>query len=58
MSSLFNKDIGALGAIEKKLTGLISRKSRLSYEETLDRLGLFPAESRKVSSDLIEAYQI
>ena len=52
------KDILAIEGVQRRFTRLIPGMSGLSYEERLDRLGLYSLEFRKLRGDLIETYKI
>ncbi|XP_055492007.1 uncharacterized protein LOC129697443 [Leucoraja erinacea] len=52
------KDIIAIGGVQRRFTRLIPGMPGLSYEERLDRLGLYLLEFRRLRGDLIETYKI
>ena len=54
-SPYYRKDIIKLERVQKRFTRMLPGLDGLSYKETLDRLGLFSLESRRLRDDLIEA---
>ena len=52
------KDILAIEGVQRRFTRLIPGMSGLSYEERLDRLGMYSLEFRRLRGDLIETYKI
>ena len=50
-SSYYQKDVEALERVQKRFT-------RISYEERLEKLGLFSLEQRRLRGNLIEVYKI
>ena len=57
-SSYYKKDIDILEKVQRRATKIIYGFSRLSYEERLRRLDLFPLHQRRIRGDLIETYKI
>ena len=54
----YQKDVEALEKVQKKFTRMLTRMEGISYEERLEKLGLFSLERRRLRDDLIEVYKI
>ena len=52
------KDILAIEGVQRRFTRLFPGMAGLSYEERLDRRGLYSLEFRRLRGDLIETYKI
>eukprot|EP00061_Rhincodon_typus_P012832 g38819.t1 len=57
-SSHYQKDMNALEKVQKRFTRMLPGMGEFSYEERLDRLGLFSLEGRRLRDNLIEVYKI
>ena len=57
-SLYLRKDVNALEAVQRRFTRLIPGMGGLSYEERLERLGLYPLEFRSIRGDLIKTYKL
>eukprot|EP00061_Rhincodon_typus_P016131 g44181.t1 len=55
---LYRKDVIALKKMKKRFTRMLLEVKSLSYEERLDRLGLFSLELRRMRGDLIKVFKI
>eukprot|EP00061_Rhincodon_typus_P005547 g25185.t1 len=52
------KDVDALGRVQKRFTRMLPGMGDFSSEERLDRLGLFSLECKRLRGDLIEVNKI
>ena len=50
------KDVEALERVQKRFTRMLPGMEGISYEERLEKLGLFSQERRRLRGDLIEVY--
>ena len=53
----YRKDVVALDRVQWRFTRMLPGMEHLSYEERLDRLGLFSLEQRRLRGELIEVYK-
>ena len=58
LSPHYQKDVKALKVVQKRFTGMLPRMEGISYEERLEKLGLFSLERRRLRCNLIEVYKI
>ena len=56
-SPTYEKDSWLLERVQKRATKMISGFSSLSYEQRLERLGMFSLRYRRLRGDLIEVYK-
>ena len=54
----YQKDVEALGRVQKRFTRMLPGMEGISYDERLEKLGLFSPERRRLKGDLIEVYKI
>ena len=54
----YQKDVEALEWVQKRFTRMLPGMECISYEERLEKLGLFSLERRRLRGDLIEIYKI
>ena len=54
----YQKDVEALERVQKRFTRMLPGMEDISYEERLEKLGLFSLERRRLREDLIEVYKI
>eukprot|EP00061_Rhincodon_typus_P002350 g17290.t1 len=54
----WQKDVVALQRVQKRFTSMLPGMEDISYEERLEKLGLFALERRRLRGDLIEFYKI
>ena len=54
----YQKDVMALEGVQKRFTRMLPGMEDISYEERLNKLGLFSLERRRLRGDLIEVYKI
>ena len=54
----YQKDVEALEKLQKRFTRMLPRMEGISYEERVEKLGLFSLERRRLRGDLIEVYKI
>ena len=52
------KDVEALERVQKRFTRMLPGMEGISYEERLNKLGLFSLERQRLRSDLIEVYKL
>ena len=52
------KDVEALDRVQKRFTRMLPGMEGISYEERLNKLGLFSLERWKLRDDLIEVYKV
>ena len=57
-SPLYEKDVEALERVQKRFTRMLPGMEGISYEERLEKLGLFSLERLRLRDDLIEIYKI
>jgi len=50
--------MNTLERVWKRFTGMVPGMRNFSYEDTLERLGLFSLERRRISRDLLEMFKI
>ena len=53
----YQKDVEALERVQKKFTRMFPGLEGISYEERLNKLGLFSLERWRLKGDLIEVYK-
>ena len=54
----YQKDVEALERVQKRFTRMLPDMAGISYEERLEKLGLFSLERRRLRGNLIEVYKI
>eukprot|EP00061_Rhincodon_typus_P004814 g23487.t1 len=54
----YRKDVITLEKVQRKFAQMLPEMKSLSYEERLDKLGLFFLQQRKLRGHLIEVYKI
>ena len=54
----YQKDVEALERVQKRFTRMLPGMEGISYEERLEKLGLFSLERRRLRGDLMEVYKI
>ena len=54
----YRKDVDALERVQKRFTRMLPGLEDMDYEESLNKLGLFALEHRRMRGDLIEVYKI
>ena len=57
-SPQLGKDVDAIERVQRRATGLIPGRARLSYEERLKETGLYTLERRWLQGDMIEMFKI
>ena len=57
-SSHCQKDEEALERVQKRFTRMLPGMEGISYEERLEKLGLFSLERRRLRGDMMEVYKI
>ena len=57
-SPYYRKDVETLERVQRRFTRMLPGMEGLSYEERLEKLGLFSLERRRLRGDLIEVYKI
>ena len=57
-SPYYRKDIIKLERVQKRFTGMLPGLDGLSFQERLDKMGLFSLERRRLRGDLIVVYKI
>ena len=57
-SPYYQKDVEALERVQKRFTRMLAGMGGISYEERLEKLGLFSSERRRLRGNLIEVYKM